>query len=639
MSTPAPNIPGGTAESSTTEDTTAPQAPIQGGKLGNEPCPQIIAPVLASSATSGSSLLENSQYWNAGVIPITFTLDNETGAVQWKILLGTAQRGKDAREQVHMLVGKRKALDGCNPIKTAIREFHRETRFVFKDFLLEKEIMTAVRDYSLFEDLEQEKLFLFFSFVPYIADIQSRFSQAKAAGPTIELFWFPLDDFIEKEGDVALIRCIDGQTTQYPTSQFAKKCVGRSSVLEKMKQARNLISERIRIEDSMKDHLIREERINKYETKSDEPKSMLGANLRTPGNANSSSTRRYSDKGPKNRRKDADNQYSSPLTSPSGDKASGYERNMKRSSMPSSSHQATTEVSSRSPQSSIQKSPASDAPYGASPRTPPPKNFGPRNGSSPLATASPLTPISDKYAAGVLPIALTVDSITGELAWKIMLVHEFRDHEKREVIHITSGKKEKCDENSSIKTGVREFHEETNWAFKDFDLERQIVANVRDHSLYALIPEAKMFIFFSYIPYRQKISKAFIQGASADSETNGLFWHPLDDFIQRKGDIKHSVNGREISISKLAGGWFAKNSLLSGLAKMREITLLRMKDSHSPLAPPTADNNVDEGVANLSNQLRATLLNTTPVKMGTLPVPSPKQSSSSPSVAIAPIAL
>lgn len=239
--------------------------------------------------------------------------------------------------------------------------------------------------------------------------------------------------------------------------------------------------------------------------------------------------------------------------------------------------------SSQSRASNERKTPPSAGPKKGTPRTP--------EASTSSLPTSPLTPITSKYAAGILPVTYHEDEVTKERIWKILLLVEWRSLEARKCVHPLAGKKEKVDGNHPIKTAVREFHEETLGVFEEFaGLETQLLGNVTDHQLFAYFSESKMYLFFSYVPYYADVQARFIaakakigQLSSEETSQCELFWYPLNDFLRLKGKMTYRHQEVDVAPSLCAARWFDRKYLERALRSIQLITEKRLAQTQSPL--------------------------------------------------------
>lgn len=187
----------------------------------------------------------------AGVIPITYCEDEVTKERVWKILLLIEWRSKEARRCVHPLAGKKEKIDGDNPIKTAVREFHEETLGVFEEFVaLEEQILANTTHHNLYGYFGESKMFLFLSYIPFSATIQERFVAAKAAlGDQVsreeesqcELFWYPLEDFMRLQGNMTYRH----QEADVAPSECAARWFNRGFFLGAMRRFQLLTLDRL----------------------------------------------------------------------------------------------------------------------------------------------------------------------------------------------------------------------------------------------------------------------------------------------------------------------------------------------------------------------------------------------------------
>jgi hypothetical protein len=158
-----------------------------------------------SPAFKAKGPLEQVDYrYAAGVLPITYTINEKTREMEWKILLCIEFRRLEQRLCIHPLAGKKEKIDEDYPIKTAVREFTEESYGVYKEELLESDIESQTRDHSSWLFIQDSRMYFFYTYLPYTADIQERFLLAKGENKTGEaLFWFPLDDFIRLKGRIS----------------------------------------------------------------------------------------------------------------------------------------------------------------------------------------------------------------------------------------------------------------------------------------------------------------------------------------------------------------------------------------------------------------------------------------------------
>lgn len=260
-----------------------------------------------------------------------------------------------------------------------------------------------------------------------------------------------------------------------------------------------------------------------------------------------------------------------------------------------------------------------NAPHRASPKQSPHTPKQPTVASFP----SPLTPISAKYAAGLLPITYHEDKDTKERVWKVLLLIEWRSLEARKCVHPLAGKKEKIDGDNPIKTGVREFHEETQGVFQGFgELEQNVQANAAQHNLYTYFPESKMFLFLTYVPHAEDANARFqaSKAAAGDGQSAEdlsqceLFWYPLEDFLRLQGRMTYRHEDVDVAPSICAAKWFNRGHFLRAIARFKTITEERLAKNASPLYIPISGE-TDAAVDLLAQALGGTAIGVqTPIK-------------------------
>ena len=140
----------------------------------------------------------------SGVLPVTFTIDESTKVLKWKVLLLIEFRAREKRLCLHPLAGKKEEWDDHYPIRTASREFTEETYGVYADFDVLGQISTNVRDHSLLYMVPESKMILFYVYVPYKENIQELYLKAKGDSQQGEaLIWYDLDEFLTKKGSIS----------------------------------------------------------------------------------------------------------------------------------------------------------------------------------------------------------------------------------------------------------------------------------------------------------------------------------------------------------------------------------------------------------------------------------------------------
>lgn len=160
-------------------------------------------------------------YAAAGVVPIAYSI-NQNGEIEWHILLSVEYRWKHNRECIHPLAGVREEEDGGRPLKTAAREFHEESMGLFHNVNIEEKIRLSIMK-GHYAYYKTARLYLFCVEVPYVPDIHRLSLEAKSKSTVkkfdrvdgSELFWYPLDFFLELRGQVRLTT--DGERVIMPS--------------------------------------------------------------------------------------------------------------------------------------------------------------------------------------------------------------------------------------------------------------------------------------------------------------------------------------------------------------------------------------------------------------------------------------
>lgn len=135
--------------------------------------------------------------YSAGVLPISYTWNEDRKERIWQILFCIEFRSLEKRLCLHPLAGKKETIDDNVPWKTALREFTEESYGVFKDFNLKTELIDACASES-WTYIPSSKMYLFFAYIPYKQDIQQLYLQAKGENAQgSALVWIPFDDFLK----------------------------------------------------------------------------------------------------------------------------------------------------------------------------------------------------------------------------------------------------------------------------------------------------------------------------------------------------------------------------------------------------------------------------------------------------------
>jgi hypothetical protein len=140
----------------------------------------------------------------AGVLPLSYSVDPATKEKVWKILLLVEWRRLEQDWCIHPFAGKQETSDQSIPYNTAIREFSEETYDMFGDLALKSQFDA----HNIFVYMPESRMYLFYALVPYYENIQDQYLKAKekmAGEQGAELFWYPLDELIEKKGAIRRI--------------------------------------------------------------------------------------------------------------------------------------------------------------------------------------------------------------------------------------------------------------------------------------------------------------------------------------------------------------------------------------------------------------------------------------------------
>lgn len=139
----------------------------------------------------------------AGILPLSYVMDESTNTLKWKILLLIEFRSKEKRNCLHPLAGKKEDVDDHYPIRTAFREFTEETYGVYASFDVLGQISTNTREHSLVHLAKESKMIFFYTYIPYKEDIQEVYKAAKGSSEQGEaLIWYDLDEYLALHGRI-----------------------------------------------------------------------------------------------------------------------------------------------------------------------------------------------------------------------------------------------------------------------------------------------------------------------------------------------------------------------------------------------------------------------------------------------------
>lgn len=140
----------------------------------------------------------------AGVLPLSYVMDESTKKMKWMILLLIEFRSKEKRKCLHPLAGKKEDIDEHYPMRTALREFGEETYGVFSSFDVQEQIASNTRDHSLVYVSKESKMIFFFTYIPYREDIQEEYLKAKGDNQQGDaLIWYDLEEYLKRRGRIS----------------------------------------------------------------------------------------------------------------------------------------------------------------------------------------------------------------------------------------------------------------------------------------------------------------------------------------------------------------------------------------------------------------------------------------------------
>lgn len=187
-------------------------------------------------------LVTNTNVYAAGVLPITYVIDEKTNTKIWKILLAIEHRPREKRLCLHPLAGKKEACDQNIPIKTAVREFIEECGGIYSAEQVYEQCEANCQQHRLFHYFWQSKMYLIFVYLPYMPDYDQKFQESTVEGKeAVTLVWYDFYSCQRAEGRLCAMH--NGEKVRM--SICAQEWFAESKFLEGLNSIRRITFERI----------------------------------------------------------------------------------------------------------------------------------------------------------------------------------------------------------------------------------------------------------------------------------------------------------------------------------------------------------------------------------------------------------